>query len=330
MTWAARALARAASDRKLRPAFWVLSTRRLSEATLMDGDVLYINVSHKALARIAQLRDELPRRNVRIVVMIHDLMPLTSPRFFPAALREQFAASMAAVSRSADLVIANSDETARDVGSVLASQAGPSIVVLPLGVRTAAVPMPAGRRAVPMFACLGAIEARKNVELLLRVWERMISTSTTPPQLVLVGEASADASLERQIDGLRPHVSVQSGLDDVAVAELLSGARALLFPSWAEGFGLPLVEALAAGIPVLCSDLPALREVGGDLPEFLPPHEPDAWLATIQEYAGRSPRRQAQLERIRGFRPPSWERHFAMLAAALSNLQSRAPHDSPG
>ena len=76
---------------------------------------------------------------------------------------------------------------------------------------------------------------------------------------------------------LRDTVIEHNALPDAAMVPLLRGARALLLPSFAEGFGFPVIEALQLGVPVLCSDIPALRETGGAVPEFLDPLDGPGW-----------------------------------------------------
>jgi glycosyltransferase involved in cell wall biosynthesis len=101
-------------------------------------------------------------------------------------------------------------------------------------------------------------------------------------------------------------------MPDAEAHALLKRARAVLLPSFAEGYGLPLAEGLARGVPALCSDLPALREVGGSVPEYLDPLDGLGWMKAISDYAAPiSPRRDAQVERLKSWRPPSWSRHIA-------------------
>lgn len=84
-----------------------------------------------------------------------------------------------------------------------------------------------------------------------------------------------------------PHGFVQEcgRLSDAATAGLLKGARALLLPSFAEDYGLPLAKALTQGAPVLCSDIPVFREVGGDIPDCLDPTDGLAWRDAVLSYA---------------------------------------------
>ena len=119
-------------------------------------------------------------------------------------------------------------------------------------------------------------------------------------------------------------------MSDAELGRLLAGARALLFPSLAEGYGLPLAEALAAGVPVLCSDVPPFRAVGGDAPEYLDPLDGPAWQGAILAYtADPSVRRAAQQERLRRWRAPTWEAHFAVLETVLADLAAGASGAGP-
>ena len=123
---------------------------------------------------------------------------------------------------------------------------------------------------------------------------------------------------------LRDRVVEHAGLPDRAVARLLAGARALLLPSFAEGFGMPVTEALAARVPVICSDLPALREAGDRVAEYLDPLDGPAWMEAILDYAAaRSGRRAAQFERLAGWTAPSWEAHLEAAIALVDQIAAR-------
>ncbi len=107
-------------------------------------------------------------------------------------------------------------------------------------------------------------------------------------------------------------------MSDLRVASLLAGARAMLAPSFAEGFGLPLVEALAAGVPVICSDIPVFREIGGGIPDYVDPLDQLGWRDEILDYSlPDSARRAAQLQRLRLWRAPTWPEHFRIVESAL-------------
>jgi glycosyltransferase involved in cell wall biosynthesis len=117
---------------------------------------------------------------------------------------------------------------------------------------------------------------------------------------------------------LRGFVEERGRVSDDEMARLLTGSRALLLPSFAEGFGLPLAEALSLGVPAICSDLPAFREVGKDVPEFIDPMDGPGWRSAILDYAAlESPRREAQVARLARWQSPTWSCHFERISKWL-------------
>jgi glycosyltransferase involved in cell wall biosynthesis len=123
------------------------------------------------------------------------------------------------------------------------------------------------------------------------------------PPLVLVGPPGWGEALD--LAGLPARAVRTPGyLPEEELARVMAGAAALAFPSWYEGFGLPALEALACGIPVVAADLPALREVLGDQAELVPPGDADALAATLAkvlEDPGGEPARTARRARAAAF-----------------------------
>ena len=107
----------------------------------------------------------------------------------------------------------------------------------------------------------------------------------------------------------------------VDLANYLHYSQALLFPSFAEGYGMPLAEALALGVPAIASRLPAFLEISDDIPEFLDPLDGIAWQKYIKSYARiDSPERQAQLQRLTHFEPSTWDQHFVQVEWLLRHI----------
>lgn len=273
----------------------------------------YFNLGHANPGRRAL--DRIARAGGRIRVMLHDTIPLDHPDLARKGTAPAFAALVAAVAARADTVIYSTD-TARRAAEVHLARAGrvPPAVVSALGVVLAApdaAALPAGLNLVrPFVLALGTIEPRKNLALLCDVWQR----GADLPDLFVVGHPGwADPQL---FDRLRqtPGIHVLGALPDGAVAALMARARALVFPSLAEGFGLPPLEAAARGLPVLCSDLPVLREVLRDYPVYLKPAEVYDWTKAISA-AGRLEGKQ-NVGRT-GLAIADWATHVEAVLTAL-------------
>src|SRR5690606_10537203 len=133
------------------------------------------------------------------------------------------------------------------------------------------------------------------------------------------GSAPVREALQRD-PALRRHVSVINGCDDAAVSRWLCGAEALLLPTLAEGFGLPLIEALGLGTPVIASDLPCLREFGQGIPCLLDPFDTAAWSRAIAGFSEPGGERARQAPLLARYRPPVWDTHFMTIEQWLASL----------
>jgi glycosyltransferase involved in cell wall biosynthesis len=188
--------------------------------------------------------------------------------------------------------------------------------------------IPAEQRPVaePYFVMLGTIEPRKNHWLLLQIWRRLVERlGEAAPKLVVIGQRGWECEnvvdLLERCTALRGFVIEIPRCSDTDLATYLHHAQALLFPSFAEGYGLPLAEALALGTPAIVSNLPAFREVAGHIPDYLDPLDGKSWAAIIEAYAqAGSLARAAQLQRLADFKPPTWAGHFAAVDAFLEQL----------
>lgn len=301
------------------------SGRTLARSLRTSEHVYYINVSHKNLDLLHRLHEELDRaRGLHVMTMVHDLMPVLQPEYY-GKLSRHFERALHIALQASDIVITNSHHTAEELVKWASANGRmpPSIRSLPLGVRTVTVGKNPPTTSGPgYFVYIGSLEQRKNVALLLDVWERLVMSHKRPPELCLIGD-TPDSEILRRIRSREDLIHALYGVSDEQAFRILSGARALLLPSHMEGFGLPVLEAISVGIPVLCSDLPALREVGEDVPEYLGYDDIEAWTSAVEAYAvSGSPRRREQLNRIAKARPRNWALHFEELFAMLGEFRS--------
>jgi glycosyltransferase involved in cell wall biosynthesis len=290
------------------------------------GRFCYIIPSQLHLER-RSLVDTLKAGDVKLIVFIHDILPTLFPHYFTEQDAALYHRRMENAARLADAIVVNSQSTADAFKSRFGeSPRAGTLVVAPLGTAPPGrIEPPPVFPQEPYFVMLGTIEPRKNHRLILELWldlHEELGAST--PRLLVVGERGwksqeVIAVLER---GIRRGFVTECGrLSDAAVAGLLKGARALLLPSFAEGYGLPLAEALTQGTPVLCSDISVFREVGGDIPSYIDPTDRRAWRAAVLDYAqARSTQREAQLRRLASWSRPTWAQHFAVVEGALHEI----------
>jgi alpha-1,3-rhamnosyl/mannosyltransferase len=141
--------------------------------------------------------------------------------------------------------------------------------------------------APPRYALhVGTVEPRKNVPALLAAWRLLRARRIAPPALVLCGGWGWKAEeIRKEIaEAMREGWAVHLGyVGPGELSALYRGAELVALPSFYEGFGLPAIEALKAGAPLVASDLPVLREVAGDAALYAPPDRPDLWADRIAE-----------------------------------------------
>ncbi len=242
-----------------------------------------------------------------MLAMVHDVIPLDHPEYTRPDTAARFEGELKATATACDTLIYNSEDTATRTARYLKKwEMAPT--ALPILLGTAPLPAPKVRpMAEPAeFVMLGTIEPRKNHRILLDIWPDIKA------HLHIIGQRGwRNAAVFHTLDTslmMGKTVFEHANLDDTALARRLGSARALLFPSFAEGFGYPLIEALQMGLPVICADLPCFREIAGDLPTYLPPEDALGWKTAIQA-AAATPRKNIP-ENV-DF--PTWDQHFAKL-----------------
>jgi glycosyltransferase involved in cell wall biosynthesis len=227
--------------------------------------------------------------------MLHDLIPLEFTDFVPASSSYFHGQMVGSVASYAAGLITTTKSASKAICRELQKRGRSDIpvVVEPLPVSPAFV---AGSDAdtdlteVPYFVIVSSIEPRKNHLLLLNVWRDLVrSEGPRAPKLVIAGTRwrghEPVTDMLKRSQTLRNHVVEIGGLTTPSLHRLISNARGLLMPSFAEGFGLPIVEAQALGVPVIASNIPAHREAGGDTVTYLNPTDGPGWFEAIRSLA---------------------------------------------
>ncbi|MQT15177.1 glycosyltransferase family 4 protein [Segnochrobactrum spirostomi] len=295
----------------------------------LPNRTIYLDIGHTGVSHGALLGWLRRRPDVDAVLMLHDAIPLERPDLVHPSTVAQHRRVMANTAAYARAVITPTQAAADAIQTQLASIGGGHIPLFPLGLPIDDAFSPAeaacGTATTPYFVVCGAIEPRKNQSMLLSVWRELLAAhGAAAPRLVLAGRPGhgSDYAVQeiRQSNLLSGHVLVASGLSSPALARLIAGARALLMPSFAEGFGLPPVEALSVGTPAVLSDIPAHREASGAFGIYLDPHDPTAWHRAISDLTADTESYRALKKRIAEFRPLRWDAYMARVGGVLDGL----------
>lgn len=310
-----------------------LLARAIPHAVLHPINVtglIHLNVGHTGL-NSPTLGDWLRRQGLRSVYLIHDLIPITHPEYCRPGEAEKHAVRMRNALRSASGMIVNSAATGDEL-AIFARSEGlpvPPILVAHLGIESLPPRSDASPSPRPYFLSIGTIEGRKNHTLLLRLWATLREQmGEDTPDLVLIGQRGWEADEAfALLDGPQHafgRVIELSRCSDAELAAWIDHARALLMPSYVEGFGLPVLEAMARGTPVIATDLAVYREIAGSIPLLIGPCDEDAWREAILAYSTDTPERERQRRLLVSFLPPDWSGHMARVNAWLATGQARS------
>jgi glycosyltransferase involved in cell wall biosynthesis len=292
-------------------------------------NAVYLNVSQYPLSSPSYFRWLQERPDVKPVFMIHDLLPIQYPEFFHPASVKRHARRLSVFAKIAAGAIVSTPTVA---DALLAYLKRLGRKTLPLLIQA----LPAsptfhrprehdeGLAARPYFIICGTIEPRKNHLLLLNLWRELARLSGfATPKLIVAGargwENENIVDMLERCPAIRDHVIEASGLSTPSLKRLIDNARAVLMPSFAEGYGLPVAEALAAGTPVLASDLPSLRAIGGSAVTWLDPVDGLGWLAAIRRLS-EAPAHWVQGGRDRPRSALADETYFQQIEAFLSTV----------
>ena len=291
------------------------------------GRATTIIPSHQNWHRIDWLRQRRGKQG-RLILFLHDAIPSEYPEYARAGGGAKHEARLGNALSTADGFIVNSQVTAQALERFAEDRGmvAPPIAVAPLGTRQTEPSQPTSDPTQPYFLTIGTIEPRKNHMLLLLLWRQMVEAGIKPlPKLIIAGrrgwENEQIVDLLERSRALQDVVEERNDLGDGELASLIAGARAVLMPSFTEGYGMPVTEALSSGTPVIASDLPVYREVAGDIPHYCDPLDGPAWRKAILDFAAPdSALRAFQLGKLKGWQAPTWHEHFATVEALQDAL----------
>jgi glycosyltransferase involved in cell wall biosynthesis len=228
-------------------------------------------------------------RRVPTVVTVHDVLPLSHPEYFSELIRRRYRPLARAAVRAADLVLTGSRHSAGQLTDLLGVEPA-RVVVTPYGVegRFRRVGRDEGWLADRFgvrsryVLCVGTLEPRKNLVGAVRAFSRAAESVEDCVLVVAGGRGWRNEAFERELAGAPGRVVLTGFVSDEELVRLYSGADCFLFPSLAEGFGFPVLEAMACGAPVVSSDRTSLPEVVGDAGVLVDPEDERAIAAAVE------------------------------------------------
>jgi glycosyltransferase involved in cell wall biosynthesis len=303
---------------------------RHDRSLAIPHDALFVNVTQNPTL-VPRAGAFLARRpDLRGVFLVHDLIPIDYPEFFAERRKGEFRAVLDALFRHGRAYIT----TTQDVRLRLLEERR-RLGFGPAPVHVEPLPLPPGfdgpvafdRRLVDAnyVVTVGTIEPRKNHWLLLHLWRDMIRAGDNPPKLVVVGalgweNTSLQLMLQRtpEFAGRVLHVS---GLGNAGLRSVIAHAKALLMPSFIEGYGIPVIEAAALGTPIIASTGTVFSDVSQGLATLVHPLDGPGWRqAILAAAAAPSPKLAGSIGPLPGFRPPVESTYFANVRDFLAGL----------
>lgn len=285
-------------------------------------------------------RQKAARPGIKLSVFVHDLIPWYGNKFVGDGVAPKFLAYLRSYLALADRLLCNSNATLNDVQR-FAGEHGlsvPPATVVPLAHE---FPAPAFKVVIPngegpearegvrrlsgerFVLCVGTIEDRKNSLALLKVWNALAQEHPFDlPLLVFAGRSAEHYKAFMQFGAATGWCGGQavwlSGLRDGELAWLYENCLFTVFPSFMEGWGLPVGESLWFGKPCVASNASSVPEVGGDLCDYVDPADPAALHAAVRRMTFDADHRAARAARIKAAPLRTWKDTCASLLAAIA------------
>lgn len=298
------------------------------------GDVFFdLDAAWMCRMKRSYLLPILKKQGVKIIAHIYDIISITHPQYCLERGVYNFMDYIGAHLQYADSMIVNAQATVAELEklSVKVGIPLPPCQVVPLGANfgrnraadTSQVPeeIVSAAEAAPYILMVGTIEPRKNHKLLLEAYEKGLKEQGY--NIIMVGYMGWN--MEDFQETLQAHPDYNTrifhmeGVGDGALSYLYAHAKFVAFCSYTEGYGLPLIEAIHRGVPVLASDIPVSREVAGDYCIWFEQDNALELCEKVREYTADAGKYEALKKTFSGYKTVSWEESFEMLEAALKS-----------
>jgi alpha-1,2-rhamnosyltransferase len=289
------------------------------------GDIYLVLDSFWLRSAAPRTAERLRRHGRPVVAVIYDVLALTHRDFFVGELPDLLEKQFHRMARAGTRFVSISADAAHQVHGALPAGHRHGVAHFPLGhdlASQAVATLPDPVQPISSLLVVGTLEPRKNHGVVLDAVEQLWAAGW-PGTLTIIGKPGW--GVEPLLDRLAAHpernrrLIVEHAASDARLAEAYRSATATIMPSFAEGFGLPVVESMAAGVPVIASDIAVFREILGDDPLLFDPHDPDDLIRSIRHLEVDPARHRA---RAAAFSWPDWQDSAAALVARVIDQAS--------
>jgi glycosyltransferase involved in cell wall biosynthesis len=230
----------------------------------------------------------------RVVCVVHDLLPLTDLKLSDVATRVFLSRLRTSLYQADELAFVSNYSMNRFRDMLPQFSYLPARVLYPrtrFDAQQHPIRVAEAAASRPTFVVIVSAEPRKNLNAVIRAFKKIPEAD-----LIVIGYAGG----ARSIRNLPPNVRYAGYVDEQEKANLIDEAHGLIMPSLAEGFGVPIIEALAANTPVLCSDIPVFREVAGELADYFDPFSTDSICASVRRVLASQDESRRRIRERRG------------------------------
>lgn len=293
------------------------------------GDSLVVLWGEMQYDHFAEKLVSLQKKGVRLVQMVHDMIPLLVPQFNGHST-EIMTSYCRKVLPITDTIIVNSRSTKQDVTKWLKQNQlnVPRFHTIRLGddfsvnkVEKPVAPELSDLKKMNFVLSVGTVEARKNHSVLYYAYKLAAVRGISLPQLVIVGGKGYRTENIIDIINNDPEVNqkiiLAHNISDTTLAWLYQNARYTVYPSFYEGWGIPIAESIANGVPCLASNTSSMTEIAGTLIDYFTPASSDECLAGMQKLNDPEYNKAAR-KKIAGYTPTTWSDTFSQLDEAVS------------
>ncbi len=307
--------------------------RGFKEANFQNNDIFFIPMGEWASSQYTERLLKFSRDGGRLVQVIHDMLPLVTPQYsgHSTKIMERYCSLVLPAST---LVLAVSQSTKRDINEWLSQNKlpVPHIDVFRHGedfafgeasIRSNKQFMESGLKGEDFLLCVGTIEARKNHTLLYYVYKLARKRGYSLPKLVIVGRKGWRTEDILDIIDKDPETSdqilVMKDTSDAELAWLYDNCLFSVYPSFYEGWGMPIAESIAHGSPCISSNTSSMPEIAEDLITYFDPASSDECLAAIRNLLQPGQLKAAK-EKIKKFKPTTWDETFNKVDGYIKEL----------